>query len=290
MSPAHLNNLHDKSIFLPAPPSTILACVLSVLVQFVSPIDGQSHSSNDKYHSCTSHKESGIAGKHGYFSSKVASPNRYSLGGVALAIVVLAAQDASFCVVVSKARKLKKSVSTLVAELCIAAIAGHVITASGSLDVNSAEWAFLAVGDASIRMPLGPPGELSISLPELLAGQILMPRCMTSETPVMAAPHTCDLDVFFTNISSSSGEGMLGNVRTIGTSFLSFIIFCLQSHLLVEIPGLPRSVLEYLLSSDDTIFALWVGALNEDEPFFNICVDDGGYAGGTDRFLAARPL
>ena len=83
---------------------------------------------------------------------------------------------------------------------------------------------------------------------------------------------------------------MLGNVRTVGTSFLSFIVFCLQSHLLIEIPGLPGSVLEHLLSSDDTIFALWVGALDEDEPFFNICVDDGGYAGGTDRFLAARSL
>ena len=272
------------------PPSTILVRVLPVLVQFVPSIDGQSHSSNDKYHSCTGHKERGIAGKHGYFSSKVASPNRHSLGWVVLAVVVLAAQDTSFGVVVSKARKLKKPVSTLVAELCIAAIASHVITAGGSLDVDSAEWAFLAVGDASIRAPLGPPGELSISLSELLTGHVLMPWCMASETPVMAAPHTRDLDVFFTNVSPSWREGVLSNVRAIGTSFLSFIIFCLQSHLLVEIPGLPGSVLEHLLSSDDTIFALQVGALDKDEPFFNICVDDGRYAGRTDGFLAARSL
>ena len=92
---------------------TILACVLSILVQLVSPVDGHSHSSYNKQHSCTGHKESRIASQHGHLSSKVASSNCHSFDRVALAVVVLAAQDTGFGVMISKTGKLEEPISTL---------------------------------------------------------------------------------------------------------------------------------------------------------------------------------
>ena len=83
---------------------------------------------------------------------------------------------------------------------------------------------------------------------------------------------------------------MLSDVRTVWASFLSFVVFRLQYFPLVELSRLPRSVLEHLLSSDDAIFALGVGALDEDKPFFDICVDYCRYASGTDSLLAALSL
>lgn len=80
-----------KSSSLAASRCTILVCILAILVQLVSSIDGKSHSSNDNHHGRSCHKESGIASQHGYFGSKVASSDSHSLGGVVFAIVVLAA-------------------------------------------------------------------------------------------------------------------------------------------------------------------------------------------------------
>lgn len=83
---------------------------------------------------------------------------------------------------------------------------------------------------------------------------------------------------------------MLSYVRAVGTSFLGLTVFCLQYLLFVQLLDLPGSVLEHLSSSDDAIFALRVGALDEDKPFFNVGVNDGRYACGADRFLAAWSL
>ena len=116
---------------------------------------------------------------------------------------MFAAKDASGGVVVTKARELEKTIPTLVAELGIASVASHVITASRPLNVYTTERTFLTVGYALNCMSLGPLGKVLVSLPELSAREIVVPRRMAAEAPIMAALFTSKPDVFFPKLSGS---------------------------------------------------------------------------------------
>lgn len=83
---------------------------------------------------------------------------------------------------------------------------------------------------------------------------------------------------------------MLSYVATVGTGFLCFIIFSLQSHLLIQILGFTGGELKYLFSPDGTLLAFWVWTRDEDETLFNVCVDNGGDTGRTNGLLAAGSL
>ena len=83
---------------------------------------------------------------------------------------------------------------------------------------------------------------------------------------------------------------MLSYVATVGTGFLHFILFSLQSHLLIQILGFTGGELEHLFTPDGTLFAFWVWTRDEDETLLNICVDDSGDAGRANGLLAAGPL
>ena len=155
--------------FLTSPPGTIFASVLAKLVELVAAIDWQSHSTHDHHHSCSSDKEERIACQHGQLCSEVASPHGYPLGRLVFAVVLLATKDTSASVVVTQTGKFEKTISTLVAELRVTSVAGHVIASSGSLDVDLTERTLLAVGDAGVCVPFGPLGELFVSPLELLA-------------------------------------------------------------------------------------------------------------------------
>lgn len=104
---------------------------------------------------------------------------------------------------VTKTGELKKAVTTLVAEFSVTSVTGHVITAGRPLDVDQTEWALLAVGDAVVRASLGPLEELLVPLLELSAAESLVPRCMATEAPLVAALFASDLDIFFTEPSGT---------------------------------------------------------------------------------------
>ena len=213
----------NQSVFsgrLTSPPGTIFASVLAKLVEFVAAIDWQSHSTHDHYNSCSSDKEERIARQHGQLCSKVASPHGHPLGRLVLAVVVLATKDTGASVVVAQTGKFEETISTLVAELCVASVAGHVITSSGSLDVDLTERTLLAVGDAGVCVSFGPLGELFVSPLELFAGDALVPRCVATEAPVMAALFTVDPNVFFTVPPYTRGKLVLFDMTAVGTRFL----------------------------------------------------------------------
>lgn len=265
-------------------------CVLSELVELVTAIDWQSHRSYHNQDSCTSDKEDWIACQHGDLSSKVTTSDSDSLNRLVCIIVVFAAKDTSGGVVVTETRELKETISTLVAKLSIASVASHVITTSRPLNVYTTERTFLTVGYALNCAFLGPLGELFVSFLELFACEIVVPRCMATEAPIMAAPFTSEPDLFFPKPSASSGQFELSYMATVGTGFLCFIIFSFQSQLLIQIFGFTGGELKYLFSPDGTLLAFWVWTRDEDETLFNVCVDNGRDARGTNRLLAAGSL
>lgn len=108
----------------------VSSCVLLVLVELVTTIDWQSHCSYHNQDSCTGNKEDWIASQHGHLSPKVTTSDSEPLNRLVCIVVVFAAKDASGGVVVTKTRELKETIPTLVAELSIASVASHVITAS----------------------------------------------------------------------------------------------------------------------------------------------------------------
>lgn len=173
------------------------ACVLLELVEFVTPIDRQSHRSYHNQDSCTGNEEEWVASQHGQFSSKVTTSHGESLNRLVCIVVVFATKDTSGGVVVTKTRELEETIPTLVAELSIASVASHVITASRPLNVHTTERTFLTVGYSLNCTSLGPLGEVLVSLLELSACEIVVPRCMAAEAPIMAALFTSKPDVFF---------------------------------------------------------------------------------------------
>ena len=181
----------------------ISACVLFVLVELVTTIDRQSHCSYDNQDSCTSNKKEWIASQHGHLSSKVTSSDSNSFNWLVCIVVVFAAKDPSGGVVVTETRELKETITTLVAELSIASVASHVITACRPLNVYMAERTLLTVCYAFNCTSLGPLEELLVPLLELPARKIVVPRCMTAEAPFMAALFTSESDVFFPKPSAS---------------------------------------------------------------------------------------
>ena len=104
---------------------------------------------------------------------------------------------------VSETGNLDETIAALVAKLCVASVAGHVITPSGSLDVHLTERTFLTVCDTGMCVSFGPLGELLVSLSELPAGHVVVPGGVATEAPVMVALLALDPNIFLSEPPST---------------------------------------------------------------------------------------
>lgn len=90
---------------------------------------------------------------------------------------------------------IDEAATAFVAEVCSAAIAGHVVAARRSLDEHTTGRAFLAVGH-SVWPLLGPRLEHFVAPYEDFAGHVTVPGRVALEAPLYAAVFADDLHLF----------------------------------------------------------------------------------------------
>lgn len=179
--------------------------------------------------------------------------------------------------------------SALVAELCLAAVAGHVIAALRPLDVDAAEGALLTVGIARC-LGSGPLLEVLLALAILRTRHVLVPGGLAAKAPDKTALFAGYPDILRLEALEAARELVLGHQVAVGTGLAATVLALSQSKPVISLLCGAGSIGHDFGPRDDPILAVWVWAENVYVPFIlDVGSDDFLDAGFANDLGAAPP-